>query len=285
MPFLTAIALLLVLIPGAEACSYCGMSMVNLLFPFMWKALWILVPWRLIYLYLQLAEIKARPFGFFGNRLIGLAALCFGFNLAGFFLYLMGSFARALLRFVCSLIKPIPEQSIRPALVLHSAALFFLIPLVVLTYIRYGKLDNLDRLRECVYPGSSQSRFIAMKIAEDPQLNLYRIQEMLVSGKFGDLDKASEILRIRKSADDLIALQDTILNMPDKEISWGNRNWPEWTGFYFTSWLEGVTGKEIKTKEELRAWIAGEETRRKAASSVAGEGNGASATHPHTMLK
>lgn len=263
MPILTAVVLMLLFTSGAQACSYCGMSMVNLAFPFMWKALWLLVPWRLGYVYFQSPQIKAHPYAFFGNRLAALGFLYFGFNLAGFFVYLMGSFIKAVGKSILSLIKPVPGQPIRLLWGLQATTLLLFVPLVVITYIHDSSKDNLDRLREYVYPGTSQSRFLAKEIAKDPQLDIERLREMLLSKKFGDIEKASEILRIRKSADDLIALQDTILNMPDMEISWGNRYWPEWTGFYFTSWLEGVTGKEMKTKEELRAWISEEEARRR----------------------
>ncbi len=277
MRILTAITFMFLFTQEADACSYCVMSMVNLVFPFMWKALWILVPWRILYLYFQSTEIKARPFAFFGKRLLGLAFLYLSFNLAGFFVYLMGSFIKALWKSIRSLIKPVPGQPIRILWGLQAAALVLLVPLVVVTYIRYSRLDDLDRLRECVYPGSSQSIALARKIAQDPYLDIEHLREMLLSKKFGDIEKASEVLRFRKSSDDVFALQDTILNWEyDSDIC----NWSEITGLYFHFWLDGVTGKEIKTKEELRTWITAEEARRKAASAVASEVTGASATHP-----
>ncbi len=280
MYLLAAITLLFLSAQAAQACSYCGMSMVNLLFPFMWKALWILVPWRLAYLYFQSTEIKVHPFKFMMIRLATLAFLYMGFNLAGFFLYLMGSFTRALWRLVRTLIKPIPEQSIQPALALHATALVLLVPVMVVTYARWSQMDGLDLLREYVRPGTSQSRALANAISSDPHFDIERLRPMLSSQRFGDTEKASEILRLRKSADDLLTLQDTLLNMPDKGIKPDNYQWPEWTGFYFSMWLEGVTGKEIKTKEELRTWITEEEARHKASSSVADDVTSTSATHP-----
>lgn len=255
-------------IETAYGCGMCGMSLVHLLFPFMWEATWVLTGWYIANLSLQLDLIKKNPVGFLLKRMALLILLWFAFHWACFFIFLVGSFSVSLFRMVKGFADGNSARNPRFAIVAQAIVILVLVPTVANAYAVYSKQDKLTRLRLYVYPGTSQSMFFAKEIAKDPSVDLKRIRKMIESISDWDSQKAFEILQFRKDPHDLLELQDIVLAIPESEYYWETSSSPR-TSVYLPLWLESITGKQIKTKVELQAWISEEE---KKVSGTAEEG-------------
>ncbi|MCA9423710.1 MAG: hypothetical protein KC994_01485 [Candidatus Omnitrophica bacterium] len=238
----------------AHGCGACAMSNLNLTFPFMWEATWIFSVWYVVNLYFQLEVIKKNPTFFFASRLVLLGVLWLFFFWACFFVFLVGSFVNSLTKMVRDFRTGHKGKTPRFALISQILVILVLIPIAANAYATYADRDQLERFRSYIEPGTAVSHHFARKIGQDPSFNLKHIREMLESPEDKDSIRAFEILEIRESAKDLIALKDIVLEIPESEYSWETHSSPR-TSVYLPLWLEKVTGKEIKTKEELRSWI------------------------------
>lgn len=250
------LALLLPTLPAgnAHACSACTMSIVNLLFPFMWEATWVLGGWRILYLFFQIGSIISNPVRFVGRELGILFFLYLGFWWACFFLYFLGYLLYAIyqsLRFLAPLKS---GWAPRIVLSLNLLTIAILVPIAVNAYTTFFQRDALDQLRHYVYPGTSQSRSLTLHIAEDQSLDLARIRQMLASPDPHDSQKALEVLYRRNQKQDLIELQDVILGImdsdkPDEFIDARRES------VWLVMWLESLAGKEIRSAEDLEIWL------------------------------
>lgn len=247
--------------PGcAAACSYCGLSIVNLLFPFMWTGIWVLGFWRILDLLIGWKRVVARSITSISLEIGLVLLLLVSARQGGLFLYLLGAFVHALIRSLRHARRDRPQTSFRVRLALNVTALLVLLPVAARAYVAMAGQDNLDRLRLYVYPGTGQSRFLAMEIAREKTLDLNRLREMLLSPVDADSTKATEVLRQRRKSEDLLALQDIILNIPETEYSIETGSSSRW-GIWLPLWLEAVVGHEVETRAELEEWIQNQKTK------------------------
>lgn len=252
---LTLTCLSLVILPmRAEGCSACVASITNSFFPFMWEAIWILAVWRIVYLYFQVDFFKKQPFSFLVREIVALGLLYIIAWRAFLFLYLAGYLVVAIIMSLLDWKQLMLKAKQRNAFLVHATAVVVLVPIVLLGFREYKNQDDLDRLRNYVYPGTGQSRSLAMMIGKDKNLDLQRLREMLESPDDQDSMKAFEVLRQRNVPSDLILLKDIILEIPESEYYWETGHSPR-TSIFLPIWLSSVTGSEIRTRNELESWI------------------------------
>lgn len=243
----------------AEACPYCGLSQMNLLFPFLVEGTWILGIWRVGYFFFQREAIRQGPVRFVLREVLLLGILTLMMLWAGFFFYAAGWFVYVLFQSVEKCLATHGKDIPIPSLAGQAITLAILVPVALNAYRECSKLDELDRLRRFVYPGSAVSLVMTRKIAEDPDFDLNRIRELIEGKEDGDLRFAFEILHRRNSVDDLLFLEETILGALNDDLQIdgqvGSIIWLTW-------WLEKTTGEELKSKQELSDWILKECGRR-----------------------
>jgi len=239
------------------SCSYCVESMFYYLFPFMYYAIFILTIWRIVYAIWQYN--KAHPpiktiIKAVALRLLLIFLLYFGFRKAVFFLYLISSFIKAIYLFLKDLIKKTEIRYKKSLYIIHTTTTFFLLTILIYSYIQSSKIDTLEKLRHYIHPGTGFGRQFVQQIANDKNFNLNRLKELILSGNMGDRERAFEILYVRKSFDDLVYFQDIILNLKYLESSL-SQNWTKESSGWLYLWLDSLGVKDIKTKEELKNWI------------------------------
>lgn len=217
--------LMFFLSPSADACTVCTASGLSLAFPFIWKATWILAAWRVLYLVFQWKRNSGLVF--LSLVIQGLALLFFCllfFHNAGFFIYFFGSFIRAVIRAVSQLKEDTAHGGVRSLFLLHGLTVCLLTPTIVHSYIVFSHQDALDRLRYYVYTGTYPVRQLVKEIEGDG-LDYGRIREMIASPKRSESQMAFEILYTRKISDDLLALEETILGIPESEYRQETSTW------------------------------------------------------------
>jgi hypothetical protein len=256
--FLPLTALGLLTVPyEALACSYCGLSIVNLAFPFMWTGIWVLGVWRILSLILGWQHLVQRSTRSIVVELVGILFLLMSARQGGFFLYLAGAFVFGLARSLRTIPRDWRQPTTRWVLALNLATLFVLIPIATRSYVAYAKQDDLDRLRLYVYPGTGQSRSLTMAIARDHSVDVSRIRPMLESPVDEDAMKAFELLCHRASKSDLLALKDIVLKIPEQDYNLDTPTSAR-TAVWLPFWLHAVVGHDVATHAELEAWIEGE---------------------------
>jgi hypothetical protein len=260
---LPALVLLAAPVPAA-ACSYCVVSILNLLFPFMWTGIWILGVWRLLDVILGWRRLRQRSV----NSIVAETLIVLWLALStpqqgGLFLYLVSAFVYSWWRTLRRKPRDGPHPVARWTFALQFAALLILLPVAGQAYRVQSRQDALDWLRFYVYSGTGQSRALAQGIAEDKTLDSAslrnRLREMLESPSDQDVDKALEVLSRRGLAEDLIAFQDLVLKIPeeyypDNESS-GQTTLSEWNSIWFRQWFRKAVGPEVKTREDLTKWL------------------------------
>lgn len=240
--------------PGcAAACSLCTQSFLNLSFPFMWDGLLILGAWRFLYLLTDQRSQSQRNLFSVGVEVLIFVLLLLSAVMGGVLVYLMGAFVLIFARCLVRLRTTWAQPETRLALTLHLVTASILTPIVIHSYAVFAKEDTLDRLRHYVNSGTVPCSMLAKEVAEDPHLDLERIREMIVSSKSGDAGKAFEVLWRRKKPDDLTALKEVVLTIPEEEYE--GKSSKMRTFLYFPMWLEGVTGLRSVTRGDLEEWI------------------------------
>lgn len=253
-----AVVLVILVTSPVHACSYCGLSLVNLAFPFMHGGIWVLGVWRLSFLYFQRLKIQSNPQRFLFTDILPLAGLVFGARSGGLFLYLLVCYASVCIRALFGWRDWRISKNTRVAYTSHILAGLVLTPIILHAYSVWLKQDNLDHLRFYVYPGTGQSMSLARAIAQDPNLDLSRVRDMLESDDDHEATKGFEVLRHRKSASDLIEFRDILMDIPEEEYSMETNRSPR-TSVWLPLWLSSVVGHDVRTRQELLEWYEKQE--------------------------
>ena len=241
---------------GAHACSACFESSIHLGIPFMVPAIMLLGVWRIAYAILQRrAAPSSRPFwGKFGLRALAVGFASLFLLRAALLLYLLGSFAKALLRLWRN---PHLNSSILPArrlLLLHLSTLIVFAPLVIYSYVVLAKSDPIERVCRYTLPGTGPARILLREFATDPAADVSRLAPLLESADERDRDIAWHALSIRKSRADLDRFAEVTLARPELESALGER----WTvrEMYLRDWLHSVgVDDTVRTRDDLKRWM------------------------------
>lgn len=254
------VIVLMALPATASACGACVQSFEQLAYPALVPATLLLFVWRIVYLYIQVRAGDKPRSGWIVwsvTSMILLVVLLFFAALGGAFFYLVLSFAAALWLDVIGH-RPIMAMGVErkgffksSARVLHVAALAMLMALSAEGYRRFWLMDDFDRMRTCVLPGTGPARAMSNRIATDTKFDVERLVPLIATAPSSDATQAFDVLRARANAKDLDVVGGTLLELPDDQLDL--RGWK--SDFCLRQWLEGLDAPREVGPEVVRGWI------------------------------